>query len=308
MKNIDKRQLLRVSQKVLFYNKENEEFLILKASKVKEGRPAHKEWYKKYGPWDLPGGHIDENEFDLKEALARELQEEIGVKFEDEAKFCRVEFVYNEKAEHQGIAIIYLAMYSGDIKLSGEHVEYLWASADDILKMKDVKPLIKDSIKNALKLIESNESVDRLHRCLADFDNYKKRQAEQQKEFTKYASEGVINDMLPVLDNFHAATEHIPEGEADNPWVTGIMFIQQQMEKVFEESGVSRIKVNIGDEFDPLTMEAIKSDNKERLTEDAKVEKIAQPGYKIGEKVLRPVRVVLVNHSSKEDDTKKLKK
>ena len=292
MGDIDKRKLLRVSQKVLFYNKENKEFLILKAAKKKEGRPRHVEWLKNYGPWDLPGGHIDEDELDLDKAFAREIQEEVGIEFSGKRDLCSVELIYNKKAEHQGIVIIHLAMYSGDIELSEEHVEYLWASADEILDMKDVKPWIREAVEKALEQIESNESIERLHRCLADFDNYKKRQVEQQKEFTKYASEGVISDMLPVLDNFHAATGHIPDGEADNPWVTGIMFIQQQMEKVFEEHDVTKIEVSVGDEFNPNIMEAVKN-NDEKLDEYATVEKIAQPGYKIGEKVLRPARVVL---------------
>ncbi len=300
MSKIKKRKLLRVSQKALFYNRENKEFLILKAVKIKDGHPAHKEWMKKYGPWDLPGGHINEDELDLDKAFAREIQEEVGINFETDTELCKVEFIHNKKAQYQGIAIIYLAMYHGEeINLSEEHVEYLWANADEILNMKDVKPWIKNAVQKALNQIESIEAVDRLHRCLADFDNYKKRQAENQKEFTKYAAEGVINDMLPVLDNFHAATEHIPDGEANNPWVTGIMFIQQQMDKVFEEHNVTRIDVKVGDEFDPNIMEAIKNDDETELNEDAKVEKIAQPGYKIGKKILRPARVVLKNGEDK---------
>jgi molecular chaperone GrpE len=290
--DVKNRQLFRVSQKVLFYNNQTQDFLILKAAKTKTGRPAHKEWMKKYGPWDLPGGHVDEGEENFEDALAREISEEVGVVLNDMGKLCRLELMINERTEHKGLNIIYLANYNGKIKLSEEHVEYLWASADEILEMKDVKPWIKDTIVKAEEQLESQESVERLHRCLADFDNYKKRQAQQQKEFTKYAAEGVINDMLPVLDNFHAATDHVPESEVDNPWVTGIMFIQQQMDKVFEEHNVTKIEVKVGDEFDPNTMEAIKNDNEE-LTEDARVEKIAQPGYRIGDKILRPVRVTL---------------
>ncbi|PID99812.1 MAG: nucleotide exchange factor GrpE, partial [Acidobacteria bacterium] len=124
------------------------------------------------------------------------------------------------------------------------------------------------------------------------FDNYKKRQTENHKEFTKYATEGVIAAMLPVLDNFHAATEHVPEQEADSPWVTGIMYIQQQMEKVFADNDVTKIAVNIGDEFDPAVMEAVKNGDEE-IGDDAVVTKIAQHGYMIGDKVLRPTRVVL---------------
>ncbi len=301
MDKIKKRKLLRVSQKALFYNRENKKFLVLKAVENKDGHTAHKEWMKKYGPWDLPGGHIDENEIDLDKAFAREIQEEIGINFDVKTELCTVEFMRNKKAQHHGVVIIHLAMFYNDeeIKLSDEHVEYLWASADEILDMKDVKPWIKNAVRKALNQIESMEAVDRLHRCLADFDNYKKRQVENRKEFTKYATEGVINDMLPILDNFHAATGHIPEGEADSPWVTGIMFIQQQMDKVFEDHNVTRIDIKVGDEFDPNIMEAIKDDNKTKLNEDAKVEKIAQPGYKIGDKILRPARVVLKNSEDK---------
>ncbi len=292
--SVKERQLFRLSQKVLFFDKDKEQFLIMKAAKTKVGTPNHKEWMKKYGPWDLPGGHVDNDETNLEKSLFREIKEETEINIENlDADTSSFELMTNTKNPNDGMNIIYLIKYSGAVILSDEHDEYKWLSADEIFKMKDVKPWIRNAVEKAVEKMELENSLDSWHRCLADFDNYKKRQIEQQKEFTQYASEGVINDMLPVLDNFHAATGHIPEGEENNPWVTGIMFIQQQMDKVFEERGVTRIEVKVGDEFNPLIMEAIKNDDEEELTEDAKVEKIAQPGYKMGEKVLRPVRVVL---------------
>lgn len=291
-----KRQLFRISQKALLFDAESEKFLLLRiAQPARDPRKkdAHLYWMKKYGPWDLPGGHVDEGEDDLNSAFLREVEEECGISNISHKEMCHTELIINPHADHAAINVIYLVYYSGDIVLSPEHTEFQWMSMQEIMENKEVKKWIKDSVVRANELKDLYDADGRWKRCMADFDNYKKRQVENQKEFIAYAAEGVITDMLPIVDNFHAATDHIPEAEKDNPWVTGIMYIQQQMEKVFEEKGVTRMEITVGDEFDPRTMEAITNDKEQILPEDAKVIKIAQPGYKIGEKVLRPARVVL---------------
>jgi molecular chaperone GrpE len=288
------KKLFRLSQKALFHNPHDGTYLLFKVAKPLKNKPHHALWTKKYGPWDLPGGHVDSHENDLVEAFAREVKEESGLEIGGDHILCNAVVMQNEKSEHLGINHIYCVTYdNGSIELSEEHIEYQWMSAEEIKKSKEIKEWIKESVQRSEDLIEMNESLNSWKRCLADFDNYKKRQIENQKEFTKYASEGVISDILPILDNFHAATEHVPESDANSPWVTGIMFIQQQMEKVLEEHGVIKIDVNVGDEFDPHMMEAIKNDEEEKLNDNAKVEKVAQPGYKIREKILRPARVLL---------------
>ncbi len=289
------KQLFRLSQKALFYNPEDKTFLILKAANTETDNPAYVQWMKNFGPWDLPGGQVDEGEQgDVAQAFAREIAEEVGFALSDECTFFHTEVMVYKKATYPGLNHFYLVQYNGeDITLSEEHEEFRWMRAEEIYADKEMKPWIKNTVEKAEKMIALTESEGSWKRCIADFDNYKKRQAQQQKEFTAYAAEGVIAEMLPVLDNFHAATGHVPEAEAESPWVTGIMFIQQQMEKVFEERGVTKISVAIGDEFDPHVMEAIKNDDAEELPENAKVTKIAQHGYKMGEKIVRPARVVL---------------
>jgi molecular chaperone GrpE len=277
---------IMVSVKAVLWDPKDDKFLLVQRRSTKE--------------WGFLGGTIDGNE-NLEQTLKRELQEEAGNSLEYElGSVIHARRRKNRKFNKDYVRIAYLVKYNGgDIVLSDEHIKYDWMSVDEIQSGKHTK-WVKESIENAIRQIESVESVERLHRCLADFDNYKKRQTQQQKEFTKYATEGVISDMLPVLDNFHAATDHIPEGEADNPWVTGIMFIQQQMDKIFEEHNVTRIEINVGDVFDPETMEAVKHhDEKAEFDQHATVKKIAQPGYKIGEKVLRPARVIL---NTKEEE------
>jgi molecular chaperone GrpE len=139
------------------------------------------------------------------------------------------------------------------------------------------------------------ENLDGWQRCQAEFENYKKRAAESQKDMIKYATQNIVLEILPVIDNFHASTDHIPEDQKENPWVTGIMYIQKQLENVLTENGVEEIAVKVGDSFDPIFHEAI--ENKEcKACEDRekyknKITKVLTKGYRIGEKVIRASRV-----------------
>ena len=159
---------------------------------------------------------------------------------------------------------------------------------------------------------KAKENLDGWQRCQADFENYKKRSAESQKDLIKYATQSIILEILPVIDNFHSSTDHIPEDQKENSWVTGIMYIQKQLENIVTENGVEEIEVKVGDNFDPIYHEAIE-DNHCKDCEDCKCEtkyknkikKVLTKGYKIGparnashsdaggEKVIRAARVVV---------------
>lgn len=141
------------------------------------------------------------------------------------------------------------------------------------------------------------ENLDGWQRCQADFENYKKRSAESQKDLIRYATQSIILEILPVIDNFHASTGHIPAEQKDNSWVTGIMYIQKQLENIITENGVEEIEIKVGDNFDPIYHEAI--EDKECATCKTehkyknKIKKVLTKGYKIGDKVIRAARVVV---------------
>lgn len=134
-------------------------------------------------------------------------------------------------------------------------------------------------------------------RCQADFENYKKMQNEAQKDMIRYAAQNILLEIIPVVDNFHAATAHVPKGQESDGWVTGIMYIQKQLENVLSENGVSEIIVKEGDNFNPVLHEALEDEKCEHCTAgkkfENKIKKIIQKGYKIGERVIRPVKVVV---------------
>lgn len=141
---------------------------------------------------------------------------------------------------------------------------------------------------------KAEKNLEGWKRCQADFENYKKRQETLQWELAKYSGLNLIMQILPVLDNFHAATDHIPPEQKDDQWVVGIMYIQKQLEKILEDNGVKEIKTKAGDDFDPQIHEAVHNSQQEKeKTGQHKIVKVALKGYKMEEKVIRAARVIV---------------
>lgn len=171
------------------------------------------------------------------------------------------------------------------------------------VEKKNLKDIEEDIVVDQEKMIENlqqqaGEYLDGWKRCQADFENYKKQQAESQSEMVKYACSSVILQVIPVLDNFHASTAHVPEDQKENPWVTGIMYIQKQLEQVLADNGVETIEPKVGDEFDPMVHEAVEDTNitnkETNGTNGAdRIKKVVLRGYKMGERVIRAARVIV---------------
>jgi molecular chaperone GrpE len=172
--------------------------------------------------------------------------------------------------------------------------EKLKAKKEDIKvekveKAAEIQPEIK-----AEEISQEQKNLDGWKRCQADFENYKKRQETLQWELAKYSGLNLILQILPVLDNFHASTDHIPQDQKENPWVVGIMYIQKQLEKILEDNGVKEIKVKFGDDFDHNIHEAVHNAKQEKEKENHhKIAKVVMKGYKMEDKVIRAARVIV---------------
>jgi molecular chaperone GrpE len=280
-------KLYRVSQKAVLYNPEDKTYLLVK------GSPSEDLFYKKMGPWEFVGGRVEKGE-KLEEASRREFEEEVGeIEYEVKDLVGRLELEFKVNEEKVGLLIGYLTIYkSGEIQISDEHSEYKWETAENIEKSKEYKPWLKEWIKQAEKILKAEEYFNSWVRCQADFENYRKMQSQMQKDSLRYAISDIATQLFPVLDNFNASLDHVPEDEKKNPWVAGLTHIQRQLEQVLKDNGIETIEVKVGDDFDPQFHEAIGNHSEEKEIEH-KISQIIQKGYKVGDRILRPAKVIV---------------
>lgn len=290
MKHSSDKGLFDLTVKAVLVNDEGK-VLVLKRPKTAKHNP---------GKYDLVGGTVMPGE-KIEAALMREAKEETGLEIEVGPTLNIVDF-QDDKGETFGKGIRYLAhCTSSEIKLNDdEHVESAWLTVDEAIGKFENKGYEQDkheALVRAKHYLELMDSLDGWKRCLADFENYKRRQNESQAEYRQFAKEDVIMQIIPVIDNFHASTDHVPDDQKDNAWVTGIMYIQKQLEQVLKDNGAEEITVKVGDEFNPEIHEAVSHEarNIEHEAKESKnrVVKVIQRGYKLGNKVIRAAKVAV---------------
>jgi molecular chaperone GrpE len=136
---------------------------------------------------------------------------------------------------------------------------------------------------------QAAENWDKFLRTTADFDNYRKRVTRERDELVRATRESVINALLPALDNLERALDH---SEAGTPLHEGLLQVQKQFERALADFGVTEVVAKPGDAFDPAIHEAVSHIESPNQPENAIVEQL-HSAYKIGDRLLRPARVVV---------------
>lgn len=131
--------------------------------------------------------------------------------------------------------------------------------------------------------------TDSLARSQAEFINFRKRQASEQESFLKFANQKLILDLLPVVDNFHRAFQHVPENIKNDQWVIGALAIEKQFTQVLEKLGVQKMNT-LGQKFDANNHEILTVGDQPNTEKDVVIEEF-EAGYTLGDKVLRPAKV-----------------
>lgn len=132
------------------------------------------------------------------------------------------------------------------------------------------------------------ELTEALQRERADVINVRRRHDEQISGLKTLVKTQVIEELLPVIDNFERALGHTPKELAGNDFVKGVKGVVKQFEATLEQLGVERIKT-VGEEFSPELHEAVTA--KDSKSGQDIVTKELQAGYKIGDKVIRHATV-----------------
>jgi grpE len=128
--------------------------------------------------------------------------------------------------------------------------------------------------------------MDKFMRLQADFSNYKRRTETQKSEFVELGVKKIVNDLLPVIDNFERAMDSI--GDKDSTY-DGIRMIKDQLTDVLKNEGIVEMKA-LGEEFDPMYHHAVLTEDSDEY-ESGYVIEVLQKGYLIDDKTLRPAMV-----------------
>jgi len=137
----------------------------------------------------------------------------------------------------------------------------------------------------------ADDFYNKLLRMAADFDNFKKRAAAERAFIVNNANEQLFTELLPTIDNFGRAIEHIKLETADNQSLKGMEMIFNQMMEVYGRFGLKRFSA-VGQKFDPNFHQAVSVSETSEAEPDTVVEEYAA-GYMLHQKLLRPAMVVV---------------
>lgn len=144
----------------------------------------------------------------------------------------------------------------------------------------------------AVAATQSDEYLLALQRERAEFQNFKRRTAEERQRDFGLAAEDLIRKVLTLADDFDRAIEARPESIAGDPWFEGVSAIDRKLRNLLETEGVSLIDAEPGTPFDPREHEAIANVPGTGRPEGEIVEQVRR-GYRLRERVLRPALVAV---------------
>ena len=145
----------------------------------------------------------------------------------------------------------------------------------------------KTSDKNAQKILDLENKIGELDnnwkRALADYKNLEKRSEENKKLIVDFANTVLIEQLLPILDNFEQIEKHSKD--------MGIKLSIKEFKQTLYNAGLVKIEIQVGKEFNPEYMDAIETKHDDNKTNT--VSSIEREGYKFKGKLIRPISVVV---------------
>jgi molecular chaperone GrpE len=138
---------------------------------------------------------------------------------------------------------------------------------------------------------ERDELRDRLLRTAADFDNFRKRSRKDIEEALRTGRESVLREILPVIDNLERAAAAAESSESVGAVAEGVRMVLKSFEDTASRIGLERVKA-LGERFDPALHDAVQQ-VESADAEPGTILAEAQPGYRLGTRLLRAAMVVV---------------
>jgi molecular chaperone GrpE len=144
----------------------------------------------------------------------------------------------------------------------------------------------------------ANTHLNDLKRLAAEFENYRKRVAREQEALSARAAERLVKELLPIVDDLERGLEAAEEHQ-EAKLEEGVRLVHRQLASVLEREGVAEIEAN--GKFDPHVHEAMLARPSSDQSEGTVLE-VLQKGYRLGDRVLRPARVIVAAPVNEERD------
>ncbi|WP_205516253.1 nucleotide exchange factor GrpE [Paenibacillus sp. SYP-B3998] len=187
----------------------------------------------------------------------------------------------NNKTEEQDVN----ATYAAETEQTAEHQEEV---AQQQSQAGVSEEAVEISELDQLR-VQSEENYQRLLRVQADFDNFRRRARAEKEDFAKYASLKLIEQLLPVVDNFDRALTSSKETKDFDGLVKGLDMTFRQLDQLLGQEGLKPIE-SIGQPFNPEFHQAVMQVESDEHEEGIVVEEL-QKGYILKDKVIRPAMV-----------------
>jgi molecular chaperone GrpE len=144
------------------------------------------------------------------------------------------------------------------------------------------------------------ENWDKYVRLNADFDNFKKRAARERQEAIRYANEGLLEKLIPIIDNFEmallAASNAQAQGGTTDALKQGVNMIASQLKSALNEAGLEEIDAT-GQTFNPNLHEAVSQQESKDVAEGQVLQQLRK-GYKLRDRLIRPATVVVAKKAT----------
>jgi molecular chaperone GrpE len=164
---------------------------------------------------------------------------------------------------------------------------------ENLEEQKDTEAKAPEAAPDALAeaKAEALKWKDLAARNQAEMENYRKRVARDREDDIKRAKVGLLEDLLPVLDNFELGMIEVRKGDPKSPIVFGMEMIERQLKDFMTNAGVELVD-GVGAVFDPNIHEAVGQEESAEI-EEGKIIRQLRKGYKVRDRLLRAAMVVV---------------
>ena len=165
-------------------------------------------------------------------------------------------------------------------------------------KTASVVPLQQELMKYKTK---ADTYYKQLLQMAADFDNFRKRAANDRQRLMETANEKIFSELLPILDDFDRALTHVSDKVHEDPTFKGMEMIQQRLTDLVQRFGLKRFSA-VGKTFDPNYHQAVSVKETDEVPADTVIEEY-QPGYLYNTNLIRPAMVIVARPLPSENSS-----